>query len=90
MDGAVEAEFRLVDGAIRSWRIEGDVMADALRQAQALDAASDEMYDAISSYDVAVEYDGLGTTAVDVKAPDRARLVTPSGSGAAGQCRDAG
>lgn len=74
LDALVSAEFRLVGGEVVGWRIEGGSMVAALESALA--TPTESVLAAVASYDVEVEYDGVGATEVDVRLPDRELRMT--------------
>lgn len=85
LDALVAAEFRLVEGEVLSWRIGGDSMVAALESALA--DPSESVLDAVASYDVEVEYDGVGATEVDVRLPARELRMTQAQAQSGVGCR---
>lgn len=85
LDALVTAEFRLVEGEVLSWRIGGDSMVAALESALA--APSESVLSAVASYDVEVEYDGVGATEVDVLLPARKLRMTQAQAQSGVGCR---
>lgn len=75
-DAPVDATFRLADGDIVGWRVSGRSMAAALRSGEALAEPNGVLLAAVSSYDVEVEYAGVGATEVDVRLPAAALRMT--------------
>ncbi|GEP32372.1 hypothetical protein NSZ01_01400 [Nocardioides szechwanensis] len=85
LDALVAAEFRLVAGEVVGWRIEGDSMVAALESALA--TPTESVLAAVASYDVEVEYEGVGATEVDVLLPARELRMTQAQAQSGVGCR---
>lgn len=85
LDALVAAEFRLLKGEVVSWRIGGDSVVAALESALA--TPTESVLAAVASYDVEVEYEGVGATEVDVRLPAREFRMTQAQAQSGIGCR---